>query len=148
MYIKITKSGPRRYVQLVESFRDDNGRARQRTVANFGRLEQISDNVESIVKGLLKATGNLVPEDGILPPTPQVSFDSARSLGDVWTLTSLWNELGFDSLNACSEKVAIKSTLKRYCALWYLIAYVILNPNLACYAGWKPLVCLRLMVRT
>ena len=98
MYIKITQSGPRRYVQLVESFRDDNGRARQRTVANFGRLEQISDNDESIVKGLLKATGNLVPEDGILPPTPQVSFDSARSLGDVWTLTSLWNELGFDSL--------------------------------------------------
>jgi hypothetical protein len=37
MYIKITKSGPRRYVQLVESFRDDNGRARQRTVDNFGR---------------------------------------------------------------------------------------------------------------
>ena len=104
MYIKITKSGPRRYVQLVESFRDDSGRARQRTVANFGRLEQISDNVESIVKGLLKATGNLVPEDGILPPTPQVSFDSARSLGDVWTLTSLWNELGFDSLKRVFRK--------------------------------------------
>ena len=104
MYIKITKSGPRRYVQLVESFRDDNGRARQRTVANFGRLEQISDNVESIVKGLLKATGNLVPEDGILPPTPQVSFDSARSLGDVWTLTSLWNELGFDALKRVFRK--------------------------------------------
>ena len=36
MYIKITKSGPRRYVQLVESFRDGDGRVRQRTVANIG----------------------------------------------------------------------------------------------------------------
>ena len=98
MYIKITKSGPCRYVQLVESFRDDTGRARQRTLANFGRLEQISDNVGSIIKGLLKATGNAVPEAGVLPPPPQVSFASARSLGDVWTLTSLWNKLGFDAL--------------------------------------------------
>jgi len=104
MYIKITKSGPRRYVQLVESFRDDSGRARQRTVANFGRLEQISDNVESIVKGLLKATGNSVPEAGVLPPPPQVSFDSARSLGDVWALTSLWKELGFDALKRVFRK--------------------------------------------
>ena len=104
MYIKITKSGPRRYVQLVESFRDEKGRARQRTIANFGRLEQITDNVESIIKGLLKATGNTVPEAGALPPAPQISFDSARSLGDVWTLTSLWNELGFDSLKRVFRK--------------------------------------------
>jgi hypothetical protein len=91
-------------VQLDESFRDDSGRARQRTIANFGRLEQISDNVESIIKGLLKATGDSVPENGLLSPPPQVSFDSARSLGDVWTLTSLWNELGFDSLRRVFRK--------------------------------------------
>ena len=80
MYIKITKSGPRRYVQLVESFRDGDGRARQRTVANFGRLEQMTNNVESIVKGLLKATGNSVPEAGVLLPASHVSFDSACCL--------------------------------------------------------------------
>ena len=88
MYIKITQSGPRRYVPLVESFRDDDARARQRTVANFGRLAQITNNVASIVKGLLKATGNAVPEARVLPPAPHVSFDSACSLGDVWALTS------------------------------------------------------------
>ena len=104
MYIKITQSGPRRYVQLVESFRHGDGRARQRTVANFDRLEQMTNNVESIVKGLLKATGNSVPEAGVLPPAPHVSFDSACSLGDVWTLTSLWNELGFDALKRVFRK--------------------------------------------
>ena len=32
------------------------------------------------------------------PPPPTVTFESARALGDVWALTSLWNDLGFDRL--------------------------------------------------
>ena len=39
MFIKVTKSGPRRYAQLVESFRNDAGQPRQRTVCTLGRLE-------------------------------------------------------------------------------------------------------------
>ena len=33
MFIKLTRSGDRTYAQLVESFRDDTGRPRQRTLA-------------------------------------------------------------------------------------------------------------------
>ena len=33
MYVKITRSGPRRYVQLVESYRDEEGKVKQRTIA-------------------------------------------------------------------------------------------------------------------
>jgi hypothetical protein len=129
MYIKITKSGPRRYVQLVDSFRDGDGRARQRTVANFGRLEQMTNNVESIVKGLLKATGNSVPEAGVLPPAPHVSFDSARSLGDVWALTNLWNELGFDALKRVFRKGRHKIDIEALLRIWCLIACAIPNLN-------------------
>ncbi|MBG6076049.1 hypothetical protein [Polaromonas sp. CG_9.11] len=35
MFIKLTRSGPNQYVQLVEAFRDDSGRPKQRTVATF-----------------------------------------------------------------------------------------------------------------
>ena len=28
-----------------------------------------------------------------------MSFESARDFGDVWTLTELWNVLGFDGLS-------------------------------------------------
>jgi hypothetical protein len=28
---------------------------------------------------------------------PQIRFDSALALGDVWTLDQLWHELGFDA---------------------------------------------------
>ena len=65
MHVKITTSGSRRYVQFVESYRDDAGKVKKRTVATLGRLD----------------------------------FESARALGDVWALTELWKELGFDTLN-------------------------------------------------
>ena len=39
MFIKVTQSGARRYAQLVESFRNEDGKPRQRTVCTLGRLE-------------------------------------------------------------------------------------------------------------
>lgn len=95
MFIKVTSSGPRRYVQLVEAYRDDEGRPKQRTVATLGRLDQLNAELESVISGLLRVTGKTLPEAA---PTPSVSFESARTYGDVWALTELWNELGFDGL--------------------------------------------------
>ena len=95
MFIKVTSSGPRRYVQLVEAFRDDLGRPKQRTVATLGRLDQLNSGLESVISGLLRVTGQK-PLQGT--SAPNVSFDAARDFGDVWTLTELWNSLGFDRL--------------------------------------------------
>ncbi|MBE0475426.1 IS1634 family transposase [Rhodoferax sp.] len=39
MFIKVTQSGQRRYAQLVESFRNEEGKPSQRTVCTLGRLE-------------------------------------------------------------------------------------------------------------
>src|SRR5680860_1876931 len=48
MFLKETtvKRGERRYtyVQLVEGYRDDSGRVRQRVVANLGRKERLKDS--------------------------------------------------------------------------------------------------------
>ncbi|WP_229804674.1 integrase core domain-containing protein [Paludibacterium paludis] len=48
MFIKVTSSGPRRYVQLVEAFRDEAGKPKQRTVATLGRLDQLGGELEFI----------------------------------------------------------------------------------------------------
>jgi len=48
--------GPRRYIQLVEAFRDVEGRARQRIVAILGRLEAVDQHFESLVRGLVRVT--------------------------------------------------------------------------------------------
>lgn len=95
MFIKVTRSGERRYVQLVEAYRDDDGRPKQRTVATLGRLDQLDSQVESVISGLLRVTGKQAPP---APAVPRVSFESARDFGDVWALTELWNSLGFDRL--------------------------------------------------
>ena len=96
MYVKITNSGARRYVQLVESFRDDSGKVKKRTVATLGRLDQLGGELDSVINGLLKVAGR--EPLGAKAPPPSVSFESARALGDVWALTELWKELGFGEL--------------------------------------------------
>jgi transposase len=98
MYVKVTTSGPRRYVQLIESFRDDEGRVKKRTVATLGRADHLSGELDSVIDGLLKVAGRepakLVP---VISAT-SLSFESARALGNVWTLTEIWKELGFSDL--------------------------------------------------
>ncbi len=102
MFVKLTKSGPRRYLQLAESYRDENGRVKQRTIASLGRLEKIDANFDSLIRGLERATGRKSAADNQSPSDadgkPDIRFEPARALGDVWALTQLWNELGFDRL--------------------------------------------------
>ena len=95
MFVKVTHSGPRSYVQLVEAYRDEAGRPKQRTVATLGRLDQLGTELDSVVSGLLRVTGRAAQP---ATPAPTVSFESARDFGDVWALTELWNSLGFDGL--------------------------------------------------
>ena len=102
MFVKVTTSGPRRYVQLVESYRDAAGRVKKRTVATLGRLDQLTGELDSVIDGLLKVAGRapVVVQSAAtaVGATAGVSFESARALGNVWTLTELWKELGFSDL--------------------------------------------------
>jgi transposase len=100
MFTKLTRSGGHTYVQLVESFRDETGRPRQRTISTLGRLDEAGGQVESLLKGLLRAKG--MPAS--MADTPQVAFESALALGDVWALDQLWKELGFEALAAVFRK--------------------------------------------
>ena len=99
MFIKLTRRGPNEYVQLVEAYRDDAGRPKQRTVASLGRLDQINTELNSVISGLLRVTGQSPAALPVSPPVaPTVSFEAARDFGDVWALTELWDSLGFDRL--------------------------------------------------
>ena len=103
MFVKVTRSGSRQYVQLVESYRDETGRSKQRTLFTLGRLDQLGTELNSVISGLMRITGNTLPEPApeSAPepaPVPTVSFAAARDYGDVWALTQLWNSLGFAEL--------------------------------------------------
>ena len=101
MFLKITRSGARQYLQLVEAFRDEAGKARHRTLVTLGRLDQLTDSLDSVISGLLKVTGRPNFLDAALPA---VEFESARALGNVWALNELWESLGFGELRRVFRK--------------------------------------------
>ena len=48
MFTKLTRSGGHTYVQLVESFRDETGRPRQRTISTLGRLDESKRSINHV----------------------------------------------------------------------------------------------------
>ena len=91
MYTRISKTGDRQYLQLVESFRNDRGQVRVRVVANLGRLDKLTaENLDPLINGLNRAIGRAGN------PASEVIHESARAHGNVFALHELWRELGFD----------------------------------------------------
>ncbi|MDZ7711544.1 MAG: IS1634 family transposase [Roseovarius sp.] len=91
MYTKITRSGGRQYLQLVEGYRNEQGKVRHRVVANLGRLEDLSPaKLDPLINGLNRALGR--SENTAFP----VEIESSKAYGNVFALHELWSDLGFD----------------------------------------------------
>ena len=79
MFIKLTRRGPNRYVQLVEAYSDaSTGKPKQRTVASLGRLDQLHTELNSVIAGLQRVTGQTPASTTAAPPI--LSFDAAHDL--------------------------------------------------------------------
>ena len=90
MFTRLSSSGGRTYLQLVEAYRTQTGATRQRVIANLGRLDKLEPkHLDPLINGLNRALGRAVN------PAQPVSYDSALAYGDVFALHQLWNELGF-----------------------------------------------------
>ena len=91
MYAKVTSSGDRRYLQLVEGYRTEDGKVRQRTIGTIGRIEDLQGGaLDALINGLNRAVGRADVHTGA------VEADSALSYGDVFALHEIWKDLGFD----------------------------------------------------
>jgi hypothetical protein len=91
MYTKITKSGGRQYVQLVEGYRNEDGKVRHRVIANLGRLEDLSpQKLDPLINGLNRVLGR--SQNTAFP----IEVESAKAYGNVFALYELWKDLGFD----------------------------------------------------
>ncbi|TQM91517.1 IS1634 family transposase [Roseinatronobacter monicus] len=90
MYTRITKTGDRQYLQLVESFRNDRGQVRVRVIANLGRLDRLSpDKLDPLINGLNRALGRTENTSS------EIIQEAGRAHGNVFALHELWCELGF-----------------------------------------------------
>ncbi len=91
MYTRISKSGGRSYLQLVEGHRDAEGKVRIKVVANLGRLDRLSpQKLDPLINGLNRAVGR------IENTAHEITHDPARTYGTVFALHELWKDLGFD----------------------------------------------------
>ena len=91
MYTKITRSGGRQYLQLVEGYRNAQGKVRHRVVANLGRLEDLTPaKLDPLIGGLNRALGRSQN------PAFPVEIESSKAYGNVFALHELWKDLGFD----------------------------------------------------
>ncbi|MEP3465022.1 MAG: IS1634 family transposase [Parasphingorhabdus sp.] len=91
MYTRITKTGDRQYLQLVESFRNERGQVRVRVIANLGRLDKLTpQKLDPLISGLNRAVGRTETT------ASEVVQEAGRSYGDVFVLHELWRELGID----------------------------------------------------
>lgn len=89
MHTRVSRSGGRAYLQLVESYRNEAGKPRQRVVANLDRLDRLTEtDLDPLIGGLQRALGR---SDA---PKHSPEFESAKAFGDLFTLQSLWDELG------------------------------------------------------
>jgi len=105
MFTRITGSGGRRYLQIVESFRNEAGKPRLRVVANLGRVDGMQDgHLDALIRGLSRAAGREEPAKA------EISYGAARSYGDVFALHELWKELGFDRALAQSLRSGRRKT--------------------------------------
>lgn len=130
MYTRITRTGGRQYLQLVEPFRNDSGKVRTRVVANLGRLDQITpEQLDPLINGLNRAIGRAHNTSSEVIQEPGLSF------GDVFALHELWRDLGVDT----ALKRALRSSRREIDAEALVRAMVF---NRLCAPGSK-LGCLR-----
>ncbi len=91
MFVRINESGGRRYLQVVESYRNEAGKPRHRVVANLGRIDDMEDgHLDALIRGLCRAAGRDEPAK------LEIAHKPARAYGDVFALNELWKDLGFD----------------------------------------------------
>ena len=79
------------YVQLVESYRDDHGRSRQRVVVSLGRKDQLSAQLEALVR-LLDRPRRWVDSDQLAAP------EQAPAWGRLLALRQAFQQLGLEDI--------------------------------------------------
>jgi transposase len=100
MFIKVTKNpAGQRYYHLVESYRDKDGKARQRTLLSLGRVEQ--DRLEE----LAAAISHHKEVFTVMELAKQVSVEETYILGPLLVLRRLFEKSGIDDvLRTLEEK--------------------------------------------
>ena len=96
MQLKVTRSGPRTYLQIVHAYRDPGtGRPEQRHIANLGRADQLDESdLDTLINGLLKFTNRTKLDELHSDISSEgTTFYPALQVGDIWAILGIWHQL-------------------------------------------------------
>ena len=93
MFVRIKRSGPRQYLQVVES-RWENGASRQRVIATLGRLDKLQARGE--VDGLMRGLSRFADKVQLVEDLSAGRLEalSVRRIGPAGVFERLWKETG------------------------------------------------------
>jgi hypothetical protein len=99
VYVRVSKSGPRNYLQIVESYRDGK-KVRQRVIATLGRLEKLQN--KGTVDGLLVSLAAHSDRLGVLGAYRRGEGErkDTRRIGPPLLFGRLWRRVGVDKILA------------------------------------------------
>jgi hypothetical protein len=93
LFVRVKPSGPHRYLQIAENYREGN-KVKQKVLCTLGRLDELSASgkVDALAQSLLRFGSRLKVLD--LHRQGAVRVDSDVSIGPVLVFGRLWRELG------------------------------------------------------
>ena len=92
MFVRVKRSGPREYLQIVENFREGK-KVRQRVIANLGRLDILkrAGALDSIATSLAQFSENVAVISSIKEGNQRVEW--AKERGSFLVFRRLWQKM-------------------------------------------------------
>jgi hypothetical protein len=91
MFVRVKRSGPREYLQIVENF-GEGKKVRQRVIANLGRLDILKSSgaLDSIATSLAQLSENVAAISSIKEDNQRVEWDKEWGSFLVFRQFHLW----------------------------------------------------------
>lgn len=122
MYVKITKSKDHKYVQIVESYRDEKGVPRHKVLFNFGRLDILKKDL-SFLKVIEKLKSIITDNPDFEDITPAEIVNWGYKIYE-----KLWKKLKIDEiLEEVKLRTKVKFDLTNSC--FRMVIEHLLNPK-------------------
>jgi len=96
MFVRVVKGSSKKYVLIVRSFRDKEGKPRQETVLNLGPVHD--SNEESIVNLAKRMVSHLEGGQIIVDEAQDIREEARHNWGAPAVISNLWERFGLDQV--------------------------------------------------
>jgi hypothetical protein len=127
MFVRVKRSGPREYLQIVENIREGK-KVRQRVIANLGRLDvmRTTGALDSIATSLAQLSEDVAVISSIRQDNQKVEWD--KEWGSFLVFRRLWQKMELDQIiRSLKGKTKCEFDVER--AIFYTVLHRLTEPG-------------------